>query len=236
MASKVLNYLITGTSRGLGLEMVKQLSDKGHLVVACARKPDDSEALQELVDNKSVYAIQMDIVSPSSVKAAIENIGKIVPQGIDVLINNAGNHGIKGLSIEEIPPEDFMYVFETNVVGTSNVTQAALPLLKRRSTRQIVNVTSALGSLSLATTGTVVSYRVAKAAENMLTRTWAAHLKKEDFTVVSLHPGWARTDLGGPNAPLSAEQAINGVLTCLEKLEPKNNGVFLDYRDKNVQW
>lgn len=91
--SSYKTYAITGASRGLGLEFVKQLAAKGNTIVAFARNPAESSGLSQLVDNKNVFAVKMDISDEESIKAAASSISKIVPDGIDVLINNAGISG-----------------------------------------------------------------------------------------------------------------------------------------------
>lgn len=93
MSSSYKTYAITGASRGLGLEFVKQLAAKGNTIVAFARNPTESSGLSQLVDNKNVFAVKMDISDEESIKAAASSISKIVPDGIDVLINNAGING-----------------------------------------------------------------------------------------------------------------------------------------------
>ncbi|KAG1440153.1 hypothetical protein G6F55_013568 [Rhizopus delemar] len=89
----MVSYVITGTSRGIGLEFVKQISARGDTVFACARNPDKSEGLQKLVDGKKVYGIKLDTTSEKSIKEAVEEISKLAPEGVDVLINNAGIAG-----------------------------------------------------------------------------------------------------------------------------------------------
>lgn len=86
-------YVITGASRGIGLEFVKQLALKGNTIVATARNPTGSYGLSQLIDNKNVFAVKMDISDKNSIKAAAEEISTIIPNGIDVLINNAGIGG-----------------------------------------------------------------------------------------------------------------------------------------------
>ncbi|ORX47697.1 4-dihydrotrisporin dehydrogenase [Hesseltinella vesiculosa] len=229
--------LITGSSRGLGLEFVRQLINKGEIVIATARNLSSATELMALVDNKSVFAVALDTTCMDSVKAAVEEIGRIAPTGIDVLINNSGIAGATDATFLNTDKDDFMKVFETNVVGTSNVSQATLDLLRKKDTRIIFNISSVLGSIELNPgQGHKTAYSVSKAAENMLTRSFANGLKNESFIVVSVHPGWVRTDMGGSQGHLSPSESITGMIEQLYKLQRSQNGTFFDYKGDALPW
>ncbi|KAF7724704.1 hypothetical protein EC973_000812 [Apophysomyces ossiformis] len=229
-------YLITGASRGLGLEFVKQLSARGDTVIAAARNPDRADALQSLAkENSNVHLMALDTVNKESIQAAVKEVDRIAPNGLDVLINNAGIAGnLPNATVLETTAEEYTNTFETNVVGTSNVTQAFLPALRKRETRQIINITSIMGSLAAATYapdpfhGARISYRISKAAENMLSISWSNILKKEGFIVVPIHPGWVQTDMGGKNAHITPQESIASILQYIGSLTPEHSGVFVD--------
>ncbi|KAI8137113.1 4-dihydrotrisporin dehydrogenase [Fennellomyces sp. T-0311] len=230
-------FVVTGASRGLGLEFVKQLSSKGHTVIACARHPDGSDKLKALVDGNTVHAIALDTVNLDSVKTAAEKIHQLAPDGIDVLINNAGiGGGGHQYNATNTTADEYVQVFETNVVGTSNVTQALLPLLRKRKTRHIVNISSILASIDNTTAGDLASYRVSKAAENMLTRIFASQFGEEGFVVLAMHPGWVQTDMGGEKAPITPEQSIAGMLSIVEGMSAEINGKFLSFDGQQLPW
>ncbi|KAF7729889.1 hypothetical protein EC973_003623 [Apophysomyces ossiformis] len=230
-------YLITGASRGLGLEFVKQLSVSGHTVIATARAPEQADELQLLAkENKNIHIVALDTTNNESLKAAVKTVDEITPNGVDILINNSGVAGQRNVHAENTTAQDYLNVFQTNVVGTSNVTQAFLPILHRRNTRYIVNISSILGSIANTTGGNQSAYRVSKAAENMLSRVLASQLKKDNFIVVAIHPGWVQTDMGGKEAPLTARESIAGMLKQIENLKPEQNGTFFDYEGKILPW
>ncbi|KAI8370638.1 4-dihydrotrisporin dehydrogenase [Radiomyces spectabilis] len=230
-----LTYLVTGASRGLGLEFVRQLAEKKHTVIACARAPDNSQELKKLVDNKHVYAVTLDTVDEASIKSAVAAVVKIVPDGIDVLINNAGVMGEDG-DVLAAPAKEYMRVFETNVVGTASVSQVFLPLLRKRNTRRIINISSDDGSIANTHTGYSSAYHVSKAALNMLTKAWASHLQPEHFTIVAIHPGWIQTDMGTSMAPLTPREAIADVLNTVEQLGTKHSGLYMNNKGERMAW
>ncbi|GAB5586684.1 hypothetical protein Unana1_01584 [Umbelopsis nana] len=235
MATKV--YLVTGASRGLGLEFITQLQRTGHTVIAAARNPESSEGLQKLVDNKQVFSIALDTVDTKSIDAAVHTVNKIAPNGIDVLINNAGVASDRSASSLTATGEQLLEVFKTNVVGTALVTQRFLPLLKKKTERKIFNISSILGSIALTTSpGSISPYNVSKAAENMYTKELAEDLRSENFTILAIHPGWVQTDMGGKAAPLQPHQSISGMLSVFDEATAKDTGSFKDYTGKTLPW
>ncbi|KAI8581633.1 hypothetical protein K450DRAFT_232239 [Umbelopsis ramanniana AG] len=235
MAAKT--YFITGASRGLGLEFVSQLKRAGHVVIATARKPENSEELQKLVDNKQVYSIALDTVDVKSVEAAVEKVNEIAPNGIDVLINNAGVSTDRSHSSLTTPPEAMLDVFKTNVVGTVIVTQRFVPLLKKKTDRKIFTISSILGSVGLTNyAGTIAPYNVSKAAVNMYIKELSEDLKADNFTILAIHPGWVATDMGGASAPLKAPESISGMLKVFDQATAEDTGSFKDYSGKTLPW
>ncbi|GAN05647.1 C-factor-like [Mucor ambiguus] len=239
-----LTYVITGASRGLGLEFVKQLAAKGHTIFACARNPATADRLEKYVDNKHVFVVKLDTTDYESIKAAAEQISKMAPQGIDVLINNAGIASEKSDRVpENILESDLLYILQTNVVGTSNVTKEFLPLLQKRGAdhvKKIVNISSLLGSIELinqaSPSGVRPSYNISKAALNMYTKMLSNNLAKDNFIVYSSHPGWVKTEAGGEEAPVEVEESISGQLSVLDHVTAKDNGAFLDWEGNAVPW
>ncbi|KAI9491377.1 4-dihydrotrisporin dehydrogenase [Zychaea mexicana] len=231
-----LTFVVTGTSRGIGVEFIKQLSAKGHTVFACARNPHQSDKLQVLINDINVHPVAMDITNQESVKAAVEQIQTLAPEGIDVLINNAAIPGVSGANVTNTTAEDYMNVFETNVVGTSTVTMSLLPWLRKRNTRHIVNIVSIMASMQNTTRGIGAAYRVSKAAENMLTRTLAGELGEEGFVVLALHPGWVKTDMGTDQALYTPEESVSGMLSVIGDMSLETNGKFISFQGKELPW
>jgi NAD(P)-dependent dehydrogenase (short-subunit alcohol dehydrogenase family) len=190
-------YVVTGTSRGLGLEIVKYLTTLPTVskIIATARSPRPSEALAEIIaktaDDKIIF-VALDTTSNTSIPLAVSTISQLTAStGIDVLINNAGIISSM-LPIESESPEELISMFTTNVAGTHAVTQAFLLLLRQGKGKKIVNISSEMGSI--AKYGyydyfPTPAYKVSKTALNGLSMLYAMSLGKEGFVVVPVNPG-----------------------------------------------
>ena len=226
-----MRFVVTGANRGIGLEFVKQLTERGEEVDAAARDPDDAADLRALVRPGVRLRIhRLDVVDDASVDAFAE---ALPPGGLDVLVNNAGVSGLKGG--EPIDPEDILRVFDVNAVGTLRVVRALLPRLRAGKTRKIVNLTSLLGSIADASGGRY-AYRLSKAALNMATRLLAEDLRAEGFLTVALHPGWVQTRMGGSAAPVPPEQSIRGMLRIVDGLNAEQSGRVFDFQGRGLPW
>jgi NAD(P)-dependent dehydrogenase (short-subunit alcohol dehydrogenase family) len=226
-----VRFVVTGANRGIGLEFVKQLTARGEEVEATARLPDDAPELQALIrPGVRLRVHRLDIAEDASVAAFAGHL----PAGpVDVLINNAGVSGVKGG--EPIDPEDILRVFNVNAVGTLRVVRALLGRLRAGKGKEIVNLTSVLGSIAEASGGRF-AYRMSKSALNMATRVLAQDLGGEGFRTVALHPGWVRTRMGGSSAPVSPEQSVRGMLRIIDGLTPEQSGRVFDFQGREIPW
>lgn len=196
-------YFITGCSRGIGLEMIKQLASRPDSAVqsifATARSQQTPEQLGEIVKNdKRVHFVQLDVEDSTSIKKAVTATQKqLGDRGLDILINNAGVlHQDSGRSLGMDSLESTL---RTNVIAVQRVTAAFLPLLRTGQKKQIINISSTVGSIGMVeefARSPWTAYKVSKAALNMLTVQLSMDLKSEGFTVVAVSPGWLKTDLG----------------------------------------
>ncbi|KAM4553116.1 C-signal isoform 1-T1 [Fundulus diaphanus] len=245
------SVLITGCSRGIGLKLVKELANSNSrpaTIIATARNPAASTALQNLSKTYAgLHIITLDVSSEKSISLASEEVLSIVGSaGLNCLINNAAI----GFStnISNVTPEAMMANFQVNTVAPLFVTKAFMPLLQTAATRSsgmglhraaVINMSSVLGSITLncgdGANFRSYAYRTSKAALNMVTRCLAADLESSGILCMSLHPGWVRTDMGGPYADLTVEESVSGILSVLFSLNEQNHGGFLDYRGENLQ-
>ncbi|KAG9785204.1 hypothetical protein ABEF93_007057 [Exophiala dermatitidis] len=228
-------YLITGCARGIGLQLTKTLAARPEsevrFIAATGRR--EATALKELTQKYPgrVVFVPLDTTDDASVKAAVKEVERLLGPngGLDVLINNAGVLNLTPEGIEKMA--DLMSTLEINVNGPQRVTAAFVPLLRKGSRKLIVNVSSTLGSMTLAKYFPVQpapAYKVSKAALNMLTVQWALALANEGFTVIAVSPGWLKTDLGSEAADLPVEVGVGAVLDIVEHAAKEQNGKFFD--------
>ncbi|CAG8948836.1 hypothetical protein HYFRA_00001959 [Hymenoscyphus fraxineus] len=228
------SYLITGTSRGLGLTLVKQLvsrpSSEVSIIFATARS--ESKALTELAESNAgrISIVQLEAKSESSIKDAVKVVEeKLGGKGLDVLINNAaiGNHTPAGIATMDDLDEHLL----VNVIGVHMVTRAFIPLLQRGNSKKIVNITSTLGSIARAHFTKLLDtpgYKISKSALNSLTMQYSLAYEEEGFTIFCISPGWLRTDLGGQHADLDVEVGAKATLEKIIGAGKEQNGKFMD--------
>ena len=191
--------LVTGTSRGIGAEIARQLAaDHGFVVYAGARDPDDVE------DADGIVPIELDVTDEDEIFAATERIGADVGH-LDSLVNNAGVYG-DPVGAADYDIDRAHDVLEVNTFGPWRLIEAFLPLLHRSDAPRIVNVSSGAGQLSDMNGGRG-AYRVSKAALNALTKTLA--WDEEDIKINAMCPGWVRTDMGGSGATKSVDEGAD---------------------------
>lgn len=221
-------YFVTGANRGIGLEFARQLSARGDRVLATCRDPARAAELASVASR----VVRLDLTDPASLGALPPELGE---QPVDVLICNAGVSA-EGKSVATLDGAELRRVLDVNAVAPILVAQALLPALRRGSRKLVCNITSQLGSIANNTGGSTYAYRASKAALNMLTVSMANELRPEGFTCVAVHPGWVRTDMGGPNATLAPDEAVRSMLSVLDKLSPASTGRFLNYDGAPMPW
>jgi len=220
--------LITGANRGLGLEFAKQYAAAGWHVIGTARTPSEADELKAL----DVDVRQLDVADSESIARLARDLGD---RPIDLLINNAGIFP-RVSTLEEVDFDDVERTYAVNTIGPMRVTRALLPNLERGSAKQIVSITSGLGSIENNTRGMYYGYRESKAALNMFTRTLAVELADAGFTCIVMSPGWVQTDMGGPNANLTPEQSITGMRAVIDGLTPADTGTYWNHDGTKLPW
>jgi NAD(P)-dependent dehydrogenase (short-subunit alcohol dehydrogenase family) len=226
-------YIITGTSRGIGLELTQQLLKAGNSVYALARDPEKSKPLTSLKtqfsDQIRIYAV--DVKSDEQIAAFTKELGKNTP--VDVLINNAGMYG-EGADLKDISFDTTMDTFLTNTIAPMRVTRALLPNLEKSQNPKVVHITSLMGSIHDNSSGGYYGYRMSKAALNMFSKSFSIDFKK--ITSLVVHPGWVQTDMGGPDAPTQPHESAKGIISVIEKATLKDSGKFFDFEGDELPW
>jgi NAD(P)-dependent dehydrogenase (short-subunit alcohol dehydrogenase family) len=220
--------MITGTNRGLGLEFVRQYKADGAYVIACCRHPAHADSLNRL----GVRVMELDISDPTSI-AVLATTLKGSP--IDILVSNAGIWGPEAQSADTCNPDAVIETLRVNAVAPFRLAQAFKSNLQAGRDRKLAVLTSKMGSIS-DSSGSAIAYRASKAALNMIMHTVAKDWARDGILVGILHPGWVRTDMGGPNAPLDAKTAVTGLRARIAELSAQTSGHFLDYSGKEIDW
>ncbi len=220
---------ITGANRGLGLEFVRQYATLGHEIIATTREGSDISELESIKGNISIK--QLDIKDTSSITLCLKNLN----QPIDILIANAGIYGPRG-SIDDHYKQAWLETFEVNAIAPVLLAHAALDHIRRGQNKKIIAITSRMGSIADNDSGGSYAYRSSKAALNAAYKSLAIDLKDEGIHVNVLHPGWVKTDMGGPNGLLTPQQSISGMIKLIDKLNASRTGKFYHTNGDELEW
>ncbi|XP_040265963.1 C-factor-like [Bufo bufo] len=253
----ISSVLVTGSNRGIGLELIKKFIAKSQppeKIFATCRNPNGprSEELRSLASKHgNIVLLPLDATDTNSVKGAVVEVEKhLNGSGLNLLINNAGV--MPRVNLDKVDADEMIDTFRTNVVGPMQVTQAFHPLLKKSAENNaqeplgckraaLVNVSSLLGSiektlLTFDVEKQVVSYRISKAALNMLTRLQSESYKKDGIICTALHPGWVKTEMGTERAPLTTDESATGIMEVLNSLSEKQNGILVCWDGSVLPW
>ncbi|XP_070617762.1 C-signal-like [Erythrolamprus reginae] len=253
------NILVTGTNRGIGLGLVKELVKRnpppGHIFAACLNPPGpESTALQNFANqHNNTHVIQLDVTDVSSIRRAASEVeSHLKGQGLNLIINNAARTSID-FFLENVDQEDMLLSYKTNTVGPLLVVKEFLPLLKKAAKETtkdkvgspkavVVNISSIASSIgqgfdpSLAEVPPWYQYRASKAALNMVNACLAVELKKDGISSVLIHPGWVKTDMGSERAPMTVEESSKGLVKVIAGLDSSSSGTFLDWEGNKIVW
>jgi NAD(P)-dependent dehydrogenase (short-subunit alcohol dehydrogenase family) len=224
--------LVTGANRGIGLEVVRQLAQRGFTAVLGSRDLERGRAAAEALGGLEVEPRRLDVSDPDSVRQLARGLEADFGR-LDVLVNNAGilyDTWQRGIDADVDVVHEAL---ETNLFGAWRTTEACLPLLRRSEHGRIVNVSSGSGSLSSMGAGTP-AYSISKAALNALTRILAAELRRDGILVNAVCPGWVDTDMGGPGGRPVEQGAGSVMWAVLLQDDGPTGGFFRDGRQ--VEW
>ena len=232
MNNNTYQVLITGTNRGIGLTFVKQYAADGWNVIACCRDPQSATELQVLASKyRNIQIIALDIADFSQIDAVALQLKE---QKIDVLINNAGVYPES--SFGNVDFDDWASAFKINTMAPLKMTEAFMPHVAASQLKKIVTLSSKMGSVDDNSSGGSYIYRSSKAAVNMVMKSLSIDLKPYGIAVVTLHPGWVQTDMGGPNGLIDSQTSVTGLRKVIADLSLASSGKFIAYDGSEIAW
>lgn len=224
--------LVSGGNRGIGLEVCRQLADRGYTVVLGSRDEQQGQEAAEKLDG-DVRARQLDVADGESVDRLAGSIEEEFGR-LDVLVNNAGISNDDGQSGAEADLDRIREALEANLFGAWRLCEAAIPLMQRNGYGRIVNISSGLGALE-DMGGGQPGYRVSKTSLNALTRILSSELRGSGILVNSVCPGWVQTDMGGSNASRTVEEGADTPVWAATLQDNGPTGGF--FRDRRpIAW
>jgi NAD(P)-dependent dehydrogenase (short-subunit alcohol dehydrogenase family) len=232
-----VNVVVTGANRGLGLELTRAWAGRGDTVVAGCRDPDGARVLRGLTP----HAHAVDMESEASIATFASAAAAHGP--VDVLVNNAGLDAT-GFGVPDgerdvltLSADNVLREMAVNALGPMLLTRALLPAVRASDNGRIVNVTSQVASMEVAARmGRDIGYTTSKAALNMISVKLAARLRADGITVIALHPGYLRTDMGGPSADLDPADAAAAIVRLVDGLTVEQSGRFLRWDGTVHPW
>ncbi len=222
--------LVTGANRGLGLEFARQYAAAGWQVIATCREPGRAAALKSL---PGVSVESLDITDGASIAALARRLGNAA---IDLLLLNAGVHLQKDCSLEELDPLKWLEEMRVNAIAPVMLARRLANHVARSEQKRVVAISSGSGSIANAKRGGNYAYRSVKAALNMAMKALAADLGPRGITVVPVAPGHTRTDMGGGDAPHSAEDSVAKVRATIAALRFADSGSFFNRDGTRLPW
>ncbi|MGB1285776.1 MAG: SDR family oxidoreductase [Aggregatilineales bacterium] len=232
--------LITGTNRGIGLELVRQYAQQSddNVIFATARTPEkatDLNALASEYDGR-IHILQLDINDEASRNTALATISQHTDK-LDIMINNAGINvrDDAGRKLGSLTVDAIAHNITTNAVAPLVLTQMFINMLKKGASPRIVMMSSQLGSIQNAS-GSGYAYRMSKAAMNMGARILSQDSATDGIITIMMHPGWVQTDMGGSGAPLTTADSALGLIRVINNLTADDNGSFLQWDGTSLPW
>ena len=234
------SMLVTGASRGLGLEMTRQFVGDGWRIYACCRTPDTATDLAALADDSAgaITLHTLDVGKPAEIEALAQEF-RGTP--IDMLVNNAG---LLGCTIDEMTPaafgtvdyETWMRLHEINTMAPLRVAEAFVDHVAASDMKLMFFMSTHMGSITDLADGGLYPYRSSKAALNLLVKALSIDLASRGVRTLAVHPGWVSTDMGGSQAPVNKEDSIAGIRQVVASYGGGQTGRFIQYDGKELPW
>ena len=226
--------LITGANRGIGLTMTERFAGDGWQVLACCRNPDQAHELTALCER--FPAIEVHALDVVDYDRMAELAAALRDRPIDILLSNAGIYGPRGMPFGEVTADGWREVFEVNSIAPLMLAQAFVGSVARSERKLIAVVSSKMGSIEENKRGGGYVYRSSKTAVNQVVKSMSVDLAEQSISVITLHPGWVRTDMGGVDAEIGTTESVDGLAGILQTAGPAQNGQFFNYTGEVIPW
>ncbi|MDP3087687.1 MAG: SDR family oxidoreductase [Methylotenera sp.] len=224
--------LITGANRGIGLELAKQYAQDGWNVLACCRDTQHASALQAITKmHTNIRILSLDVANFAEIDALAL---QLKDEKIDVLINNAGIYPESSLGNADT--NDWIEALKVNSIAPLKMATAFTTHIANSALKKIATLSSKMGSISDNTSGGSYIYRSTKTTVNMVMKSLSIDLQPAGIAVVTLHPGWVLTDMGGSNALIDTQTSVLGLRKVIMNLNLSNSGKFFSYDGKEIAW
>ncbi|MCG5500748.1 SDR family oxidoreductase [Ectothiorhodospira lacustris] len=226
--------VITGANRGIGLAFAQQYAEAGARVLAACRHPEQARELNRLAAKTRgrVSVHPLDVTNPVQIQALA---GILSDTPVDILINNAGSYG-PASAFGNTDVAGWMETLHINTVAPLKIMEALVDPVAAGNRRLMINLSSKMGSMGDNGSGGSYIYRSTKAALNAVVVSAARDLKARGITVVAQHPGWVRTDMGGPNGEIDTTRSVTAMRGIFEHLSLADSGRFIDIDGSDIPW
>ena len=230
--------LITGANRGLGLGLANAFLEDGNRVIAVSRGPAPQLERSGAAELEIRRCELTDDTALRSLAASLRG------RTVDVLVNNAGMMAKSGFERGEESVQGFGHfdrelwhrLFDINLFTAMHLTELLVDNIARAERGRVVTISSMLGSMELNTFGGLYAYRASKAGVNAIVKSMSIDLAERGIIAIAQHPGWVRTDMGGPDADIDVQTSVNGMKAVIDKLGPEDSGKFLSFDGSELPW
>ncbi len=230
-----MNILITGANRGIGLEMVKYANEQGWRVFACCRNPHNADKLFNIakLSNGQISVHIADMQELGTLQALSYELRN---DAIDILINNAGIYGCDKNKFGSVDVGSWLQAFQVNSIAPLKMVEAFSEQLLMGNRKLVACMSSKMGSMADNGYGNSYIYRSSKAALNAVVKSLSIDLKEQGIICLALHPGWVKTEMGGPDAEITTRQCVDQLFSNLSELTLKDSGRFIDIDGSDIPW
>lgn len=226
--------LITGSNRGIGLELVNQYAAAGWRVFACARAPQSAVELNKLAQSFSNVSVHtLDVTNSEQIQSLVKELKN---QPLDILFNNAGIYGPGNAGFGNTDEAAWLECFRINTISPMKICEAFVDNVAMSQHKLMAAMSSKMGSMADNGSGGSYIYRSSKAALNAVMKSVSIDLQSKHIKVAILHPGWVQTDMGGSNAEITVDECVSHLRKNLDNVTAENSGSFFEIDGSVIPW